>query len=230
MKPRENIETIYQTALEVFAQFGFSKTTMEDIAGRLSMTKGNLYLYATNKRDLYHKTAEFALLKWQARVAEAVVNESDVKQKFLTMCFKAAEHLAEDRHLRSLLIRDPEIFPMFPTKDPFEEINRNSIELIKSILRVGMAEGAFRRFDIERMSEVIFMIYKMFIIRMYTKTENRVFHEMLRDTVDLCTQGLFADDINSKKIKSTMAPDNKNNNDAGQGTDPMDDLRPNVVD
>jgi AcrR family transcriptional regulator len=193
MKPRENIETIYQTALEVFAQFGFPKTTMEDIADRLSMTKGNLYLYAKNKQDLYHKTAAYALLKWQARVAEAVVKEFDVKKKFLTMCFKAAEYLAGDTHLKSLLIRDPEIFPMFPAKDPFDEINRNSVEMIKSILRQGMTEGVFRQFDIERISEAIFMIYKMFIIRMYIKTDDRMFHEMFEDTVDLCTRGLFAD-------------------------------------
>jgi AcrR family transcriptional regulator len=194
MKPRENIETIYQTAIEVFAQYGFPKTTMEDIAGRLSMTKGNLYLYAKNKQDLYHKTAAFALLKWQGKVAESVGNESDVKQKFLTMCFKAVEYLAGDTHLRNLLIRDPDIFPMFPVKDPFESINRNSIELIKSILRQGLEEGAFRPFDIDRISEVIFMIYKMFIIRMYIKTDDRGLHEMFEDTVDLCTRGLFADE------------------------------------
>jgi AcrR family transcriptional regulator len=194
MKPRENIETIYQTALEIFSQYGFPKTTMEDIAGRLSMTKGNLYLYAKNKQDLYHKTAAYALLKWQARVAEAVINEPDAKQKFLTMCFKAVEYLADDMHLRNLLIRDPEIFPMFPVKDPFEEINRNSVEMIKSILHQGTAEGVFRPFDIERISEVIFMIYKMFIIRMYIKTDDRVLHKMFEDTVDLCTRGLFADE------------------------------------
>jgi AcrR family transcriptional regulator len=196
MKPRENIETIYQTALEVFSQYGFPKTTMEDIAGRLSMTKGNLYLYAKNKQDLYHKTAAYALLKWQARVAETVINEPDAKQKFLTMCFKAVEYLADDTHLRNLLIRDPDIFPMFPAKDPFDEINRNSVEMIKSILHQGTAEGVFRPFDIERISEVIFMIYKMFIIRMYIKTDDRMLHKMFEDTVDLCTRGLFADDLN----------------------------------
>jgi AcrR family transcriptional regulator len=199
MKPRENIETIYQTALDIFSQYGFPKTTMEDIAGRLSMTKGNLYLYAKNKQDLYHKTAAYALLKWQARVAEAVINEPDAKQKFLTMCFKAVEYLADDMHLRNLLIRDPEIFPMFPVKDPFEEINRNSVEMIKSILHQGTAEGVFRPFDIERISEVIFMIYKMFIIRMYIKTDDRVLHKMFEDTVDLCTRGLFADDLNTNQ-------------------------------
>jgi AcrR family transcriptional regulator len=199
MKPRENIETIYQTALEVFAQYGFPKTTMEDIAGRLSMTKGNLYLYAKNKQDLYRKTAAYALLKWQAKVAEAVGSESDVKQKFLTMCFKAAEYLASDTHLRNLLLRDPDIFPMFPVKDPFEEINRNSIEMIKSILRQGIAEGAFRSFDVDRISEVIFMIYKMFIIRMYIKSDDQMIHKMFEDTIDLCTRGLFADDLTTNR-------------------------------
>jgi hypothetical protein len=85
---------------------------------------------------------------------------------------------------------------MFPAKDPFDEINRNSVEMIKSILRQGMAEGVFRSFDIERISEVIFMIYKMFIIRMYIKTDDRMLHKMFEDTVDLCTRGLFADDLN----------------------------------
>lgn len=193
MKPREDIETIYQASLEVFAQFGYAKTTMEDVAGRLGMTKGNLYLYVKNKQDLYHKTAGYALLKWQGRVAEAIVGEADVKQKFLTMCFKAVEYLANDRHLRDLLVKDPEIFPMFPVKDPFYEINRNSVEMIKSILAQGTAEGVFRPFDIDRISEVIFMIYKMFIIRMYIKTDDRMFHKMFEDTVDLCTRGLFSD-------------------------------------
>jgi AcrR family transcriptional regulator len=196
MKPREDLETIYQTTLEIFSQFGFAKTTMEDIAGKLGMTKGNLYLYVKNKRDLYHKTAGFALLKWQGRVAEAIAGETDVKRKFLTMCFKAVEYLASDRHLRDLLVKDPEIFPMFPVKDPFYDINRNSVELIKSILRQGTADGTFRNFDIDRISEVVFMIYKMFIIRMYIKTDDRAFHDMFEDTVDLCTRGLFADGNN----------------------------------
>ena len=65
MKPRENIETIYKVALSVFAEFGYQKATMEDIAGKLDMTKGNLYLYVKNKKDLYHKTVTHALLGWQ---------------------------------------------------------------------------------------------------------------------------------------------------------------------
>lgn len=192
MKPRENIQTIYQTALAVFSEYGFRKTTMEDVAGRLGMTKGNLYLYVKNKKDLYRKTAAHALLCWQSRVLEAVDAETDVKEKFRLMCIKAVEYLSQDNLLRNLLVRDPEIFPMFSDKDPFADINRNSIALIRSIVVQGIGDGVFRPVDPDRISEVIFMIYKMFIIRMYIRAEDNALHDMFEDTVDLCTRGLFA--------------------------------------
>jgi len=191
MKPRENIKTIYHVALSAFSEFGYRKTTMDDIAGRLDMTKGNLYLYVKNKKDLYHKTVSHALLKWQSRVLEAVGKQTDVKKKFSVMCFKAVEYLSEDRQLRQVLIRDPEIFPMFPVKDPFYDINQNSVELIKAILKQGIAEKIFRDIDPDRVSEVVFMVYKMFIIRMYIKTEDKLIHKMFKDTVDLFAHGLF---------------------------------------
>ena len=191
MKPREDIQNIYQTALAVFSEYGFQKTTMEDVAGRLGMTKGNLYLYVKNKKDLYHKTVAHALEGWQSRVLEAVAAQTDVKEKFRVMCFKAVEYLAQDNLLRNLLVRDPEIFPMFSDKDPFADINRNSIALIRSIVVQGIAEGVFRPVDPDRISDVVFMIYKMFIIRMYIRAEDNALHDMFEDTVDLCTRGLF---------------------------------------
>ena len=191
MKPREDIETIYQVALSAFSEYGYRKTTMDDVAGRMNMTKGNLYLYVKNKKDLYHRTVSHALLKWQSKVLEAVENEPDVKKKFYVMCFKAVEYLSEDTEFRQVLIRDPEIFPMFPAKDPFYDINRNSVELIKAILKQGIEEKVFRDIDPDRVSEVVFMIYKMFIIRMYIKTEDKLIHEMFEDTVDLFAHGLF---------------------------------------
>lgn len=193
MKPRENIETIYQVALSAFSDFGYRKTTMDDIAGRLDMTKGNLYLYVKNKKDLYHKTVSHALMKWQSKVLEAVDSKVDVKLKFSIMCFKAVEYLSEDSELRQVLIRDPEIFPMFPSKDPFYDINQNSVELIKAILKQGISENVFRDIDPDRVSEVVFMVYKMFIIRMYIKTEDKLIHKIFEDTVDLLALGLFID-------------------------------------
>lgn len=191
MKPRENIETLYDAALKAFAEFGYLKTTMDDVAARLNMTKGNLYLYVQNKKDLYQKTVGHALSKWQAKVLDAVSRELDARKKFTVMCFKAAQYLAEDPALRQVLVRDPDIFPMFPKQDPFEAINRNSVDLIHAILKQGIAENVFRPIDPDRVAEVVFMVYKMFIIRMYIQTDDPRIHDMFEDTVDLFAHGLF---------------------------------------
>lgn len=191
MKPRENIEAIYEAALAVFADFGYKKSTLDDIAAKLGMTKGNLYRYARNKQALYQDTVRYALLRWQGRVREAIEKERDAVRQFQVMCRKAVAYLSEDNALRQLLLRDPDIFPMFPVEDPYADINANSVAMIRTILERGLAEKRFRRVDLETVPEIIFSVYKMFIIRMYIHTRDDAQEKMFLQTVALITQGLF---------------------------------------
>jgi AcrR family transcriptional regulator len=193
MKPRENLTTIYAAALKVFAAYGFKKATLEDIAAELGMTKGNLYRYARNKKDLYHNTVRHALLRWQERVRRAIEQEPDVIRQFHIMCDKAVAYLSQDDALRRLLVRDPEIFPMFPNEDPYADINADSVAMIRAILKRGIAEKRFRPVDLDTVPEIIFSVYKMFIIRMYIKSRDRAQEEMFTQTVALMTRGLFID-------------------------------------
>ncbi len=194
MKKKEDIEKILTASLRIFGQYGYKKATVEDIAAELNMTKGNLYLYAKNKKDLYQKTVAFALLKWQSMVRKRVEKEKDARQKFLVMCYKAVEYLSVDKDLQQILVRDPDIFPMFPGQDPYEEINQASKEMVRRILEQGIKEKTIRDVDTDRISEVVFSIYKMFIIRTYIKEEEGAIKQLFADTVDLFTRGLFLDD------------------------------------
>ncbi len=193
MRKKEDIEKIYSAALAVFADFGYKKATLEDIAGRIGMTKGNLYIYAKNKKDLYRQTVSNALLKWQSMVRERVERETDIKQQFQVMCYKAVEYLSLDNNLRRVLVLDPDIFPMFPVDDPYLEINQASVEMIRGILVHGMAEGRIRQVDPDRISEIIFSVYKMLIIRAYIKEEKKEIQQMFEETIELISAGLFLD-------------------------------------
>ena len=194
MKPRENITAIYEAALSVFADYGFKKATMDDIASELDMTKGNLYRYARNKRDLYQNSVRHAMLRWQGRVREAIEAEPDVERKFLVMCRKAVEYLSKDNTLRRVLVHDPDIFPIFPANDPYADINADSVAMIRSILERGIADKRFRSVDLDTVPEIIFSVYKMFIIRMYIKFQDRFQEQMFTQAVELITQGLFMED------------------------------------
>ncbi len=193
MRKKEDLHTVYNAALSVFAEYGFRKSTLEDIAARLGMTKSNLYLYAKNKKALYHDTVAWALTRWQNHVRSAVAKARDPKSQFTVMCFKAVEYLSEDNDFRRVLIHDPEIFPMFPVEDPFHDINRRSVEMIKDILVRGIREKQFRHADPDRLSEVIFSIYKMVIIRTYIRTKDDEMKEVFANIFELMTRGLFVE-------------------------------------
>lgn len=180
-------------ALTVFAEFGFKKATVDDIAGRMGMTKGALYVYVKNKQDLYEQTVRYALLNWQGRVRESILGEQTAEGRFFMMCRKAIDYLDEAEAFRQILKRDPDIFPMFAVSDPFEDVNRNSVLMIRSILEQGIRERVFRPVNVERSADVIFSIYKMFIIRTYIQdsADKGQVRDLFEETLGLMTRGLF---------------------------------------
>ncbi len=191
MASEDRLLEILKASQRVFARFGYKKTTMEEIAGELNMTKGALYLYARNKKDLYEKTVMEGLTGWQSRVREAVDRAGGPREKFKTMCLKAFQYLADHEELRRILIHDPEIFPMFPSPDPYHDINENSRNLIRQILGEGISSGEFRSLDIEGTVWFLFSIYKMFIIDTYIRADKENSLKLFQDAVDLVLYGLL---------------------------------------
>jgi TetR/AcrR family transcriptional repressor of mexJK operon len=51
---KEKEEQIVVAARKVFARYGYSKTTMEDISAEVEMGKASLYYYFPNKENLFH--------------------------------------------------------------------------------------------------------------------------------------------------------------------------------
>ncbi len=191
MRKRQDDQVICSAALRVFSRYGYRKTTMEDVAGELGMTAAGIYAYAGSKRELYEQTVAFAMGRWQERVHTAVEAESGAAGKLVTMCRSALYYLAEDPEFRGLLSSDPSIFPMFPTVDPYEEINAVSVSMIADILRLGRETGEFRELDTESVSQVMFSMYKGFIIQAYVQGETEYLERRLPQTIDLVLRGIL---------------------------------------
>lgn len=54
-------EKIIKAAMESFAQTGFDRTKMEDIAKKIGLSKGTIYLYFESKEDLFLAICEYCL-------------------------------------------------------------------------------------------------------------------------------------------------------------------------
>jgi len=194
MTKTEKQQKIFQAALKVFARYGFKKTTVEDVATEVGMTKSNLYFYVTSKRDLYEQTVGTALKEWRDSVAAAISEADDVVEKFKVMTSKSFEYLSHRENLRSILIMDHGIFTLSPEEDRFYEINQGAMLLIKDILIQGINEGVFYKLDVEHMTELLFSIYIMFLIKTYIKSEGNSAVRMYEEGVRLILRGLCRKD------------------------------------
>jgi AcrR family transcriptional regulator len=191
MRKRIDDETILQAALKCFAAFGYKKTTLEDIAGELNLGNSSVYAYTSGKRALYEDVVRFVMLRWQNRVKAAVETKASATEKFRVLCETALLYLADDPAFCALLKNDATIFPMFPESDPYDEINTQSAAMIGRILDEGQKCGEFRELDSATVSELIFSMYKGFIIRAYIECEERFMETHMTQALDLLLSGIL---------------------------------------
>ncbi len=191
MAQKTSPDKIFETALAVFAKYGFRRTRVEDIATELDIATGTLYRYVKNKKDLYEKTVMFGIKRWQTKVFEAIAGIEDVTEQFIVMAKKGYGYLADDVHLRQILITDPSIFPLTPRKVRFPEIDIASINLIKSILKKGVKKKVFCNIDINMTAELFYSFYVMFIIKTYIKSDGHSTQQMFENGLELILNGLL---------------------------------------
>lgn len=192
MKKKIENERVMDAAVRCFSRYGYKKTTLEDIAGELGILASSMYAYTDSKRSLYEEAVRYVLLRWQNRVKEAVAAVHSPREKLLTLMRTALLYLGTDEAFCALLRNDPSIFPMFPASDPYEEINAESAAMIARILETGIASGEFRALDTSAAAEVIFSMYKSFIIRAYVQEETEYLSDYMENTIDLLVNGVYA--------------------------------------
>ena len=190
MEKTDKKQRIFQAALSLFAYYGYRKTTVEDVAVKVGMTKSNIYFYVKNKRDLYEKSVSHALEKWRATLEKELESAGSAKEKFVIASTRAIEYLEGHRELRALLIKDPDIFTLSSSEDRFYEVNHRAMQMLKNVIRQGIDEGAFYPVDVDHVSEFLFSVYIMFLIKTYVKSDGSSSNRMYEEGLALIFRGL----------------------------------------
>lgn len=150
-KKETNIkEKITKHALKIFAQKGYFRTTVDDIAHATGVAKGTVYLYFKDKQDLYIATIN----EHFSRAIDALVA---IDTKTSTPSEKM-EEIANDyidyiKHLRTtymlftfenINLKGKTLKQMHTVIEP--KIN-TMIEIISNIIRDGIQNNEFRKVD-----------------------------------------------------------------------------------
>jgi TetR/AcrR family fatty acid metabolism transcriptional regulator len=139
----EKYHNILNSAGAVFAEFGFYKATISQIATRAGVTDGTLYLYFKNKEDILYQFISFktnvVFKEMRAAVESGTTAEEKLRQ--LIQC-----HLREFQNDKNMaIIFQSEVRYLRDIESQIKDISKMYLDLLSEIIEQGQIEGSIRQ-------------------------------------------------------------------------------------
>ena len=134
--------SILKSGRELFAKFGYRKTTMEDIAMALRKGKSSLYYYFKNKEEIFQAVIELEATILEHRLREVVSSDYSPRQKFNDYILVRMETLRELNNYQKAM-RDETYSDYHFLDEVREKSEKAEQEMIRSVLEEGVSAGEF---------------------------------------------------------------------------------------
>lgn len=130
-------DRILQTASEVFARYGYDKTTLDDIGKKCGLNKASLYYYFSNKEDIYvqvimTETTVF-INDLQAQTA-SLISTADKIRHYLIERVKRYEAVLNLTQLSFEALQKVE--PLF--QELYVTVREKEVDFLESLLQAGI--------------------------------------------------------------------------------------------
>ena len=148
---------IIDAARELFTIYGFTKTTMTDIAGRLNMSKASLYYYFKDKETIFNALRERELEQFSEEINKIISNSNDAKSKLLEYTKKEIKLLQKLLTLRNL-VSDNSLETKPLSSSSLKDFNLKERNFVKDILQKGILLNEFKAFNIDEYTELYLVV------------------------------------------------------------------------
>lgn len=150
-------QELLDAALDLFVERGYAATRLEDVASRADVSKGTLYLYFTNKEELFKAVIRENVLPVLGE-AETLFGQFEGPSTEMFRAFILAwwERIGNTKlsGITKLMMAEANNFPEVAQYYHDEVIVRGQA-MIAHILRRGIERGEFRQVDIEQTMSVV---------------------------------------------------------------------------
>jgi TetR/AcrR family transcriptional regulator len=134
-------KTIIEAAIKRFAHFGVAKTTMNEIAKDLSISKALLYYYFPDKISLYAAVVEHITSSDAANTDEAIARERDPFAAIKVFLESRTDFIIKYHYVLEFLKQfTPATIPEILQK-VFNELKKRELNRLTRIIESGKEEG-----------------------------------------------------------------------------------------
>ena len=141
----ERPHEILKAALEIFTQYGYAATRLDDVAERAGISKGTIYLYFPSKEELFAEVVRHAILPHfetiEALAEQGGSAEEILRQQLETIYSKLVS--TEVRYIPRLIIGEGTRFPEL-AEFYYREIISRCHRTLREVIQRGVESGEFR--------------------------------------------------------------------------------------
>ncbi|MCZ7603326.1 MAG: TetR/AcrR family transcriptional regulator [Melioribacteraceae bacterium] len=190
-------EQIIEAAENVFAYYGYNKTTLEDIANKVGMKKNSIYYYFKNKEDLLNEII--------SRIYKSKISDFEKRVESVESTFDKLKIFFEA--IISPIVIDKKSYNVTPQafieigrviEESFKEFIEDTNNYLHSILREGIKKGELKKIDVKKTAGVLIRYMQAIELLEYSKIKSKFIdrqtNERLRQEVlallDLVVNGI----------------------------------------
>lgn len=150
-------QELLAAALDLFVERGFAATRLEDVARRAGVSKGTLYLYFTNKEELFKAVVRDSIVPVIGDAEESIAGfEGHSADLLRSVIHNWWQRLGATKAsgITKLIMAEADNFPDIACFYQDEVIARGS-SMIASMLDRAVARGEFRPLDVAIVTQVL---------------------------------------------------------------------------
>jgi AcrR family transcriptional regulator len=188
-KKKKTKQAILKTAINLFNENGYEKTSIESIAKVAGVGKGTVYSYFHTKRDLIRGFIEYEVEQIHLELVKKSNHDAPILEQMKTIYMTEFAHVTQNKEFGRLYMREA-IFPDDVNGAENLEIDDKYFQVLFPILEKAQLRGELRK-DIELLYLIahFYSLYLLIISSWYTgriQTEevDQAMETLFRQTLD----------------------------------------------
>ena len=184
---------ILQKSLDVFIDEGYEDATFQKIADRCGITRTTLYIYFSNKHEIFLGSIKELLKNLETTLSQIVNNESLTAEAALRSFFDCLIDQCQDNVKLFSVLLSYLIQIKKTGKDPNDRVRRRVIRVrhhMTTIIIRGIQDGEFKDLPIKDVNEMFYGLIEAAIFRLAVLNAADI--SDIKKSIDIAVDGILS--------------------------------------
>lgn len=143
-KDNGKYQRIMNAAIKIFAEQGFYKATISQVAREAGVADGTIYIYFKNKADILNNFFSHRTRLVFQRFRDAVEQATDSEDKLRNLIWRHLYEFQRDRDMAIVFQREA-LQARYIADEDIKEITKMYLDILEEIISQGQREGSIRK-------------------------------------------------------------------------------------